>query len=427
MSTVVSKSSPMFIGPCEPTPSSNINLSTFDKCFAGWPVTCFLVFDHPIHQPAESIKRALSQALVHYQPVAGRLEAAAKDGEITIACTGEGVLFVSARANCTLENLSIAEPPSEVTLKDLAICSSDGPLQHTDPLLLIQVTEFTCGGFIIGATWNHVIADAEGMAQLLQAVGELVRGLSRLSVIPVRCDESLSKLSPLAIASNKLIGSMERLDLASVDITIPLSLIIRIKAEFDREVISHQPCTVVEATMAVLWQCRTRVTMSDPNTPTLLNFAVNLRRHVSTKDGYYGNCSIGQVVSAASGEVANGRIIDVVNLIKGAKDMISKMCKNDNVNQPTSRIGMEHHGLLSGYNVLHLSSWRNLGFDAVDLGCGGPARVMCHIEGKTLPTCFICPPCKGKDVGVNVMSRCVKKNQAKAFREELERFMRQMN
>lgn len=41
-------------------------------------------------------------------------------------------------------------------------------LDADDPLLLVQVTEFSCGGF--------VVADGTGMAQFLQAVGELARG-----------------------------------------------------------------------------------------------------------------------------------------------------------------------------------------------------------------------------------------------------------
>jgi len=59
-------------------------------------------------------------------------------------------------------------------------CSSDA-----DPLLLVQVTEFACGGFVVGVSSNHVIADGAGTVQFLQAVGELARGISPPSCFPI--------------------------------------------------------------------------------------------------------------------------------------------------------------------------------------------------------------------------------------------------
>lgn len=55
-----------------------------------------------------------------------------------------------------------------------------------DPLLLMQVTEFSCGGFTVAVTWNHAVADGKGMAQFLQAIGELARGMPAPSVLPRR-------------------------------------------------------------------------------------------------------------------------------------------------------------------------------------------------------------------------------------------------
>jgi hypothetical protein len=75
MSTIVTKSSPVVVGPATSpaTPTvEHIKLSSFDKALAFSPFTSFLVFDHAIHEPAETVRSALSRALVHYFPVAGR-------------------------------------------------------------------------------------------------------------------------------------------------------------------------------------------------------------------------------------------------------------------------------------------------------------------------------------------------------------------
>ena len=89
---------------------------------------------------------------------------------------------------------------------DLAVCYPSFLCRDVDPLLLVQVTKFACGGFVVGVTSNHVAADGLGMAQFLQALGELARGTSPLSCIPVRSwDESLPVSSAIPAAK----GSME--------------------------------------------------------------------------------------------------------------------------------------------------------------------------------------------------------------------------
>jgi hypothetical protein len=65
-----------------------------------------------------------------------------------------------------------------------------------EPLLMVQVIDFRCGGFIVGVTWSHAHADAAGMGQFLHAIGELSRGLSRPSVVPVRWDKALAATVP---------------------------------------------------------------------------------------------------------------------------------------------------------------------------------------------------------------------------------------
>ncbi|KAI4971467.1 hypothetical protein ZWY2020_002381 [Hordeum vulgare] len=78
--------------------------------------------------------------------------------------------------------------------------------RHTDPLLLVQVTEFTCSGFAVAAMWNHVLTDSEDMAQFLGDARELVRGASLvLFVMLFRVDDGLlPRLPPSMVAAQKL-------------------------------------------------------------------------------------------------------------------------------------------------------------------------------------------------------------------------------
>jgi hypothetical protein len=266
MSIAVTKSSPVVVvAPSELRTATGgvINLSSFDKCFAPIPVQLLLVFDQPIDDPVETIKKALSQALVHYHPMAGRLVAGADGEPIHISCTGEGVPFVGAFASCALDQ--VATWP--LLVGDLAVRYPAEYCRPSDALLLMQVTEFAYGGFVVGVTWNHVAADGAGMAQFLQAVGELARGMPAPSVAPVRfeVDGSLPRLPPLMVAAVRSGMRAGTEEMASLDVTVPWGLISRIKAECGGE------CTVFDAVVALVWQCRTRAVISDPDAPALLS------------------------------------------------------------------------------------------------------------------------------------------------------------
>ncbi|BAS99322.1 Os06g0699100 [Oryza sativa Japonica Group] len=191
---VVSKSGPpVLVTPSsEPTPAAaTIRLTSADKSRLGLSFTAFLVFERRrrrsrVHRPAETVRRALSRALVHYYPLAGHVVAAGDDDNVVLSCTGEGggLPFVAATASCTLEDVDDGD--GDLPLADLAIWYGGESCWMSDPLLMMQVTEFECGGFVVGVTWNHGVADTYGLAQFLRAVGELACGLPSPSVIPVR-------------------------------------------------------------------------------------------------------------------------------------------------------------------------------------------------------------------------------------------------
>ncbi|KAF8701677.1 hypothetical protein HU200_033443 [Digitaria exilis] len=95
----------------------------------------------------------------------------------------EGVAFVAASADCALKDAKFIDrggaietkTTTTILLDELVVFYLGDRCGPTDPLLLMQVTEFSCGGFVLGVTWSHGIADGTGMAQFLQAVGELAR------------------------------------------------------------------------------------------------------------------------------------------------------------------------------------------------------------------------------------------------------------
>jgi len=70
---------------------------------------------------------------------------------------------VGAWASCALDHFMT----SPLLLGDLAVRYPSEYCRPDDAMLLMQVTEFACGGLVVGVTCNHVLADAVGMAQFL--------------------------------------------------------------------------------------------------------------------------------------------------------------------------------------------------------------------------------------------------------------------
>ncbi|KAM3393584.1 hypothetical protein ACQJBY_014357 [Aegilops geniculata] len=450
MSFAVSKSPPVMVRPStEPvllpgqtTATQVVQLSSWDTSYLDFVATALLVFDGSVHQPVEAIKKGLSRALSHYHTVAGRLSAAAdEDGVLLhVACTGEGVPFVAASAGCALQDHGLLHAPFSTThLDDLAVYypAPEG-CRSTDPMLLMQVTEFACGGFTVGVTWNHMLADATGIAQFLQAVGELTRAeadASVPSVKPVRDGRavSLPLLSPPVVAAKQsLMLELGGQNLVYLDIIVPLKLIDRIKSDYKA---AHSGdagyCTTFEATAAVIWRCRTRAIIGDDpdgydmSTPAPLAFVVDVRKHVGVVAGYYGNCVVAQLAFATTGEVAGAGddgMNGLVDVIKRAKDGVPELLRGMRAGGcVVDGMGEEEIAAAFGYNALMVTSWRNIRFDDADFGGGGPARVVARWQQSTLP-CMALLSCRAATAadGERLLTQCVKAEHAAALLAELD-------
>ncbi|KAJ6360353.1 hypothetical protein OIU77_004376 [Salix suchowensis] len=111
-------------------------------------------------------------------------------------CTGEGILFIEADADVTLEQFGDALQPPFPCFEELLfdVPGSAGVLNC--PLILIQVTRLKCGGFLFGLRLNHTMSDGSGLAQFLTAVGEMARGATAPSVPAVWERDVLNARNP---------------------------------------------------------------------------------------------------------------------------------------------------------------------------------------------------------------------------------------
>lgn len=150
----------------------------------------------PIDALLSLLHRALSSALVHFPPLAGRLTTDA-DGYVYITSNDAGVDFIHAYA----AGISIRDLLSPVRVPDSfkeffpfdRTVSYDG---HFKPIMAVQVTELADGLFI-GCAVNHAVTDGTSFWNFFNTFAEFSRGMKRISRTP--CFERNSVLISQAV------------------------------------------------------------------------------------------------------------------------------------------------------------------------------------------------------------------------------------
>nr|A0A2Z5CVK5.1 RecName: Full=Myricetin 3-O-glucosyl 1,2-rhamnoside 6'-O-caffeoyltransferase AT2; AltName: Full=Acyltransferase 2; Short=CcAT2 [Crocosmia x crocosmiiflora]AXB26762.1 myricetin 3-O-glucosyl 1,2-rhamnoside 6'-O-caffeoyl transferase [Crocosmia x crocosmiiflora] len=432
MSFTVTKTAPAVITPSEPTPSGHIlPLSFFDRLpfLRVFLVDMIMVYGHG-DQPAKVIKEAVAKALVHYYPLAGRLTTDTDDGELSVACTGEGVWFVEATADCRMEDVNYLQvEPLMIPKEQILPSHPEGVDPYTLPFM-IQVTQFRCGGFTFATRANHAVFDGIGAGQIKVAIGEMARGLKHPTVKPVWCRDVIRKPIPSQISATephdtdlssipdlKFTNNQTNIECCSFDLS--LDHINHLKDHFAKEV--GKICSVFDVIAAKLWQSRTRAIGLQPQTEVSLTFLLNIRQVVLHNElppdgGYYGNCLVPLINKAPSGQIANAPLFEIVRLIKEAKDdLLSK--------DSASLIGEMPPYKKPSYADLSIVDWRRLGLYEADFGWGGPMFLV-PLNEHTVTSCstylFKSPVASKKDV--RLVTYCIVKEHLEAFRDEMNDF-----
>ncbi|KAK3026920.1 hypothetical protein RJ639_040326 [Escallonia herrerae] len=422
----VTRSSGGLIPPSEPTPSEVLDLSVIDRL----PVLrCNARTLHVFRygpSAAPLIRDALSKALVAYYPLAGRLKES-NQHELQIECSGEGVWFVEACANCALDTVNHFDSVMSIPFDKLL---PQHPLEDEglDPLVLMQVTRFTCDGYVMGLTFCHSICDGLGAAQFLNAVGELARGLEHLSVVPLWHRDFLPPLPPpppplREACSNSLPNlppgppPMPDYQLEQTNMDIPLDQINQLKQKIQES--TGQTCSSFEIVAATLWSRRTRAINLGKDTEVKLIFFANCRQLLPSTlpKGFYGNCFFPVTITASSQELTGSSIADVVKLVQEAKGRLpnefAKWTKGDLLKE---RIDPFAPPLI--YTTLFISEWGKLGFNQVDYGHGPRVHVV-PMQGSSIIPVGIVGSLPLPKKGIRLMTWCVKKAHQRLFLDEM--------
>ncbi|KAL0311396.1 UNVERIFIED_CONTAM: Benzyl alcohol O-benzoyltransferase [Sesamum angustifolium] len=426
----VTRQSPELIPPAKPTPHELKPLSDIDDQESlrfHVPAIQFYRKNPAMDEkdPVMVIRDAVARALVFYYPLAGRLREAA-GRKLVVECTGEGVLFIEADADVTLQQFGDALLPPFPCLEELLydVPGSGGVVNC--PLLLIQVTRLKCGGFIFATRLNHTISDAVGLVQILSAIGELARGAKIPSVQPVWRRDLLSARDPPHISCTH----REYDDVPAADGTLvpPDDMVYRsfffgaaeISALRQRLPPHLRQCSTFELLTACLWRCRTIAISPDPTKEVRILCAVNSRNRFNPPlpAGYYGNVLVLGVAIATVENLTRNPLAYAFELVRKAKASITEEYMKSLADLMVIR-GRPHFPLVQTHYLVN--DVRHAGFGDVDYGWGkavygGPAISVGAIPSVT----SVYLPFKNKN-GLNeiVVPVCLPANAMEVFVKEL--------
>ncbi|XP_010273688.1 PREDICTED: shikimate O-hydroxycinnamoyltransferase-like [Nelumbo nucifera] len=164
------------VKPIESTPIHRLDLSEIDQAKA-WTHSPTVYFYRPNGQPnffsAETVKTALSQALVQFYPLAGRIEKD-KEGRLELNCNEKGALFVEAKSDSDIDDLGDFAPTSE--LRGLVPYVDYNETHISEwPLVLVQITSFRCGGICLGLGISHIVADGAAAMLFVTSWAQIAR------------------------------------------------------------------------------------------------------------------------------------------------------------------------------------------------------------------------------------------------------------
>ncbi|XP_039169251.1 alcohol acyl transferase 1 allele RGb [Eucalyptus grandis] len=328
--------------------------------------------------PVRVVKGALAKALVYYYPLAGRIREG-PDHKLLVDCTGEGILFVEADADVSLEELSDSmQPPCGFLDEVLCDVAGSGDIIGC-PLLSVQVTRLRCGGFILGIRLNHTISDSFGLKQFLEAAAELARGAHVPSRLPVWQREILNARDPPRVTCTHHEFEDIVIDTGSAAImSDPKNMAHRsfffgprevtsIKKRLPHHLVSRS--STYELLTACLWKCRTIALEIKPDEVVRLSCVINAPG-LGVPRGYYGSTSVIAMVLSKAGHLCTSPLGYAVELVKKAKEMVGQEYVRSSIDASVIKGGLKHT-TVRNYVV---SNTTKVGFEEADFGWGTPVH-----------------------------------------------------
>ncbi|KAF7154032.1 hypothetical protein RHSIM_Rhsim01G0027900 [Rhododendron simsii] len=337
------------------------------------------------------LKEALSNCLVIFYPVAGRLKRREEgcSGGFDVDCNGEGVLFVEAESGGVMDDFGDFTPCFD--LQQLIPTSDES---FSLPILMLQVAYFKCGGAFLGVGFQHTLVDGMSALSFINTWSDMTCGLS-ITISPfidrsllsgrdqpsrtyhhIEYDSPPSMNNP--IVTQEYQTSPKLTSTAVIKITRDQLTTLKVNSKDDE---NPERYNTYETLAAHVWRCSciARGLGEDQATKLYISTDGRSRLHPPLPPGYFGNVIFTAISLALSGDLRSKPLNSTVTKIHD--DALSRM------DDDYLRSALDYHALqpdptalVRGAHTfkcpnLNVVSWIRLPVYDADFGWGRPIHM----------------------------------------------------
>ncbi|KAJ7955568.1 spermidine hydroxycinnamoyl transferase-like [Quillaja saponaria] len=356
-----------------------------------------------ISKPIERMRSSLSNILVHYYPLAGRLRWIG-GGRLQVDCNAKGVQLLEAESTKEMADYGDFKPTEAITHLVPKIDLHSNPIEDL-PLLVVQLTRFSCGGLCVGVAISHTMVDGLAAIHFINSWARLARGdeldkrelpfLDRTvlkSFEPPRFEHKEFNDMPLILGcSNTVLERKKETDAKLLSLTKEQVEKLKEKANQDRSSMvvssrSQRPYSRYEVIAGHIWRCATKARLGDDHQPTVVRFTADIRSRLkpSLPANYFGNAILrtvtqtrflGDIVSnplsysAQSIREAIGTMTE--EYLRSQLDFITNQENVDWLRASFHSLGCMKQPFFGNPNM-SIGSWMSLPVYEADFGWGKP-------------------------------------------------------
>ncbi|KFK42696.1 hypothetical protein AALP_AA1G028000 [Arabis alpina] len=379
--------------PANQSPNHSLYLSNLDDIIGARVFTPSVYFYRSSGNQLENreslvmkrLRDALGEVLVPYYPLSGRLREV-ENGKLEVFFGEElGALMVSAKSSMGLADLGDLTVPNPAWLPLIYQDPEEEAYKILDmPLLIAQVTFFTCGGFSLGIRLCHCICDGFGAMQFLASWAATTKtGQLIADPEPVWDREVFKPRNPPMVKypHYEYLPIEERSNLTnSLWETKPLQKCYRISKEFQclvKSIAQGQDsslvCSSFEAMAAHIWRSWVKALDVKPLEYNLrLTFSVNVRTKLETlklKKGFYGNVVCLACAMSTVDSVMNDSLSKTTRLVQEARVRVTE----DYLRSTLDYVEVKRPKKLEFGGKLMITQWTRFEmYETADFGWGKP-------------------------------------------------------
>ncbi|XP_071685724.1 spermidine hydroxycinnamoyl transferase-like [Rutidosis leptorrhynchoides] len=269
---------------------------------------------------SKKLQDSLSQVLVHFYPLSGRLHyIPGTGGRVYLQCNSCGALFYEANSSSEITELKNFAHPNGLRALVPAV---DYDVMDLDelPLLMVQLTQLRCGGTSLGIGVSNIMVDGTCASHFMAEWARIARGqllengpfLDRSVLLaadptpPPRFKHERFQPNELLIGQTSD-QEERRKETRILMLYLTKEQVLKLKETTNetRPAYISRPFSRFEAVAGHIWKCASMARNHHPMQVTKLFIPVSIRGQMQLPNWYFGNAIMKQGACSKSGELVN--------------------------------------------------------------------------------------------------------------------------